>query len=102
MAERGRWLRVVDGKVVEGTVVDGRECRWQRVMEEKVVDGRISVVVDGRVVYGRTRESWERLEDERESWEGGIDGREGELGESGRGIGRLQIGGWEGVVDGRE
>ena len=43
-----------------------------------------------------------RLEDGRESWEGGIDGREGELGESGRGIGRLQIGGWEGVVDGRE
>ena len=42
------------------------------------------------------------MEDGRESWEGVIDGREGELGESGRGIGRLQIGGWEGVVDGRE
>ena len=31
---------------------------------------------------------------ERESWEGVLDGREGELGESGRGIGRLQSGGW--------
>ena len=39
---------------------------------------------------------------ERESWEGVLDGREAELGESGRGIGRLQSGGWAGVVDGRE
>ena len=38
-------------------------------------------VVDGRVVYGRTRESWERLEDGRElggsdRWERGRVGRE--------------------------